>query len=194
MSYFWGPEDTSVHFCEDKYVHSHWIAEYFNTISSIFYILVGIYFLNTRISNLGQSLILVGVGAFVLHMTLRVYAQMLDEISMLVLSCDAVSHIKKTSRWWSVPLIGLYFALHEYFVYFFIVFTMTQIYLAHIGLQIARGRKRWFIIGYITFFSIGTACWLLDQFACEYVQEYQMHAFWHMFTSMGIGSGLLAFI
>ena len=79
------------------------------------------------------------------------------------------------SRWWSVPIIGLYyFALHEYFVYFFIVFTMTQIYLAHIGLQIARGRKRWFIIGYITFFSIGTACWLLDQFACEYVQEYQM--------------------
>ena len=44
MNYFWGPEDTSVHFCEDKYVHSYWIAEYFNTISSIFYILVGVYF------------------------------------------------------------------------------------------------------------------------------------------------------
>ena len=44
---------------------------------------MGIYFLNSRISPLGQSLILVGIGAFVLHMTLRVYAQMLDEISML---------------------------------------------------------------------------------------------------------------
>jgi dihydroceramidase len=191
MEYFWGPEDTSVHFCEDKYINSPWIAEYFNTLTSICYIIVGIYFLNSRISPLGQSLILV---AFVLHMTLRVYAQMLDEISMLVLSCDAVSHIRKSSRWWSVPIIGLYFALHEYFVYFFIVFTMTQIYIAHNGLQITHGIKRWFIIGYITFFSIGTVCWLLDQFACEYVQEYQMHAFWHIFTSLAIGSGLSALI
>ena len=194
MEYFWGPEDTSVHFCEDKYINSPWIAEYFNTLTSICYIIVGIYFLNSRISPLGQSLILVGIGAFVLHMTLRVYAQMLADISMIVLSCDAVSHIRKSSRWWSVPIIGLYFALHEYFVYFFIVFTMTQIYIAHNGLQITHGIKRWFIIGYITFFSIGTVCWLLDQFACEYVQEYQMHAFWHIFTSLAIGSGLSALI
>ena len=98
MDYYWGPEDTSVHFCEDKYVRSQWIAEYFNTISSIYYVLVGLYFLKTRISNLGQSLILVGIGAFALHMTLRVYAQMFDEIAMIILSYDTVCYIKKRAK------------------------------------------------------------------------------------------------
>ena len=194
MDYYWGPEDTSVHFCEDKYVQSPWIAEYFNTISAVYYVLVGLYFLNTRISNLGQSLILVGLGAFALHMTLRVYAQMFDEIAMIVLSYDAVSYIKKTSRFWAIPIIAGYMVLHEYFIYFFILFAASQIYLADLGLKITKGRKRWFIIAYIVLFSTGTACWLLDQFACYYVKQYQMHAFWHLFTALGIGCGFMALI
>ena len=194
MNYYWGPEDTSVHFCEDKYVHFNWIAEYFNTVSSIYYIIVGLYFLNTRISHLGQSLILVGLGAFALHMTLRVYAQMFDEIAMLVLSYDAVSNIKKTSRYWIAPIVLLYFVLHEYFVYFFVIFAIAQIYLADLGLKHTRGQRRSFIIGYIVLFSMGTLCWLLDQFACYYVKEYQMHAFWHVFTALAIGSGFMALI
>ena len=194
MDYYWGPEDTSVHFCEDKYVRSPWIAEYFNTISSIYYVLVGLYFLKTRISNLGQSLILVGLGAFALHMTLRVYAQMFDEIAMIILSYDTVCYIKKTSRYWVIPIISGYIVLHEYFVYFFVFFAAAQIYLADLGLKITKGRKKWFIIGYITLFLMGTICWLLDQFACYYVKNYQMHAFWHLFTALSIGSGFMALI
>ena len=37
----WGPADASIHFCEDKYTHLFWIAEYYNTISSLSYIIVG---------------------------------------------------------------------------------------------------------------------------------------------------------
>ena len=94
-NYYWGPEDTSVHFCEDKYIHNHRIAEYYNTISSLYYIVIGLIFLNTRLSHLGKSLIAVGIGAFLLHMTLRYYAQMFDESAMLVISFDTIRHIKK---------------------------------------------------------------------------------------------------
>ena len=196
--YYWGPEDTSVHFCEDKYTVHPRVAEYYNTISSLYYIAIGIIFLNTRVAHLGKSLIVVGIGAFLLHMTLRYYAQMLDESAMLVMSFDAVREIKKKkfSRWFLAPLLLLYFVLHNYFIYFFVIFALFQIYMAHIGLQIARpgSYQKVFIIGYIVLFSSGTVCWLCDQFLCNYVKEYQMHAWWHIFTALAIGSGSLVFI
>ena len=124
--YFWGEEDASIHFCEDKYVLVSWIAEYYNTLSSLFYVIVGLMFLKTRISNLGKCLILVGIGAFALHMTLRKYAQMIDELSMLVLSFDAIRNVKSLKRRWLLPILFAYFLLHEWFVYFFIVFGAMQ--------------------------------------------------------------------
>jgi len=198
IDYYWGAEDTSVHFCEEKYIISPVVAEYYNTLSSLYYIVVGILFLNTRISNLGRSLVVVGIGAFLLHMTMRYYAQMLDESAMLVISFDAVRHIKKNtfSRWLIFPILILYIFLHNYFIYFFIIFALFQIYMAHVGLQTCRSGsyQKVFIIGYIVFFCLGTICWLTDQFLCESVQGYQMHAWWHFFTSLAIGSGFLVFI
>jgi len=190
--YYWGIPDTSVHFCENKYVNNEWVGEYYNTLSSLFYVIVGILFLNTRIAKLGEGLILVGIGAFMLHMTLRAYGQMFDEISMIVLTFDGASHIKKMSRYFLIPIIGLYLVLHNYFIYFFCIFTLLQIYIAKKGLEISNKRKRIFLYGYIILFLIALVCWFLDQFACEHVQDYQMHAWWHFFTSCAIGSGFMA--
>ena len=69
--------------------------------------------------------------------------------------------------------IGLYhyFWLYSFMntLFIFVFFAAAQIYLADLGLKITKGRK-WFIIGYITLFSLATICWLLDQFACSYVK------------------------
>ena len=40
---FWGKPDVSVSFCEEKYVVSDYIAEYYNTMSALSYVIVGIY-------------------------------------------------------------------------------------------------------------------------------------------------------
>ena len=52
MSYYWGVKDTSVSFCEEGYKESKYIAEYYNTITGAFYIIVGLPFLNTEINNI----------------------------------------------------------------------------------------------------------------------------------------------
>ena len=39
---FWGKKDTSINFCENPYEKNNYIAEYYNTISAIGY-LVGIF-------------------------------------------------------------------------------------------------------------------------------------------------------
>ena len=46
---YWGEYDSSVIFCEDKYIQSPYIAEFYNTISGLSYLLVGLYYLNTSI-------------------------------------------------------------------------------------------------------------------------------------------------
>ena len=46
---FWGIPDASVVFCEEKYIESYWVGEYYNTLSSLMYICVGIPFLFTKI-------------------------------------------------------------------------------------------------------------------------------------------------
>ena len=84
--YFWGTPDASVSFCENKYVRYYWIAEYYNTISSLCYILVGLIVMKTRLNFLGKLLCALGIGTALLHATLQHWAQMTDEISMLILS------------------------------------------------------------------------------------------------------------
>ena len=49
---FWGDKDTSISFCEDKYVNSKYIAEYYNTYSGLSYCLVGLYFYNNKIKDI----------------------------------------------------------------------------------------------------------------------------------------------
>ena len=84
--YFWGLPDASIHFCEDKYNHVYWIAEYYNTLSAFFYIVVGLMFIRTKISLLAKSIICIGVGSLLLHGTLRYYGQWVDEMGMLTMT------------------------------------------------------------------------------------------------------------
>ena len=92
---FWGKPDVSVSFCEDKYVVSDYIAEYYNTMSALSYVIVGILFYRTRLKKLSIIMILLGLGTALLHGTLRFYGQWLDETSMLILSFFIIKEIRK---------------------------------------------------------------------------------------------------
>ena len=61
--YYWGPEDASIHFCEKKYNQVWWAAEFFNTLSSVFYIIVGALFLGSHLDHLGKAVMGVGIGS-----------------------------------------------------------------------------------------------------------------------------------
>ena len=90
---YWGTPDVSVSFCEDKYIVSNYIAEYYNTLSAFAYILVGTFYYKTKLKKIGLSIIFLGIGTTVLHSTLRYYGQILDEGGMLVLSFNIINKI-----------------------------------------------------------------------------------------------------
>ena len=88
---FWGPVTSNYNWCEADYAVSRYVAEFFNTISSIPTFTVGLYFLlkarkhkyGFRFSLAGAMLALVGIGSVSFHGTLTRAGQILDEVPML---------------------------------------------------------------------------------------------------------------
>ncbi|CEO95869.1 Alkaline ceramidase [Plasmodiophora brassicae] len=89
----WGNVDATVDFCEGNYALVPWLAEAFNTISSVPIIVMGVIGLietrryasrERRFALAFSAIIMVGIGSTVFHATLRRGAQMLDELPMLL--------------------------------------------------------------------------------------------------------------
>lgn len=200
MTGFWGHEDISIHFCEDKYTHMFWIAEYYNTISCVFYILSGMMLWKLqREKTIGISLICVGLGSMVLHGTLRYYGQWMDEVAMLITSFFGIRKIKKNiSNIFLIPIIAFYSYFQSFFLYFLIIFTGSQIFLGYKSIKTIKNKKvtlkkKIMSIMYIQFFLMGAICWLTDQFYCHELKDYHFHAWWHLFTSIAAFCGFSSF-
>tara|TARA_B100001250_G_scaffold355978_1_gene330773 strand:- start:218 stop:823 length:606 start_codon:yes stop_codon:yes gene_type:complete len=199
---FWGKPDVSVSFCEDKYVVSDYIAEYYNTMSALSYVIVGILFYRTRLKKLSIIMILLGLGTALLHGTLRFYGQWLDETSMLILSFFIIKEIRKerfnkrTNNLYLLALILPYFVFERFFCYFFLVFCSLQIYIYLIARKkIKKYTLEYYLIkSYSIILLISGICWLLDQLFCEYVRDYQLHAVWHAGTALSLLLGLGALL
>ena len=199
---FWGKPDVSVSFCEEKYVVSDYIAEYYNTMSALSYVIVGILFYRTRLKELSIIMILLGLGTALLHGTLRFYGQWLDEISMLILSFFIIKEIRKerfnkrTNNLYLLSLILPYFIFERFFCYFFLVFCSLQIYIYLIARKkIKKYTLEYYLIkSYSIILLLSGICWVLDQLFCEYVRDYQLHAVWHAGTALSLLLGLKALL
>ena len=199
---FWGKPDVSVSFCEEKYVVSDYIAEYYNTMSALSYVIVGILFYRTRLKELSIIMILLGLGTALLHGTLRFYGQWLDEISMLILSFFIIKEIRRerfnrrTNNLYLLGLILPYFVFERFFCYFFLVFCSLQIYIYLIARKdlIIYSLEYYLIKSYSIILILSGICWVLDQLFCEYVRDYQLHAVWHAGTALSLLLGLGALL
>ncbi|KAF9989397.1 Alkaline ceramidase 3 [Mortierella antarctica] len=107
---YWGPPTSSIDWCEDNYVVSFYIAEFFNSFSSFAMIILGetaCYSIDRLQSDMERTLAssttmntirapslfrfklafrtitVVGIGSFLFHATLLHHMQMLDELPML---------------------------------------------------------------------------------------------------------------
>jgi dihydroceramidase len=121
---FWGPPTSSVDWCEANYAHSPYIAEFFNTLSSLAIVaagLLGLWLhrrrLEARFLLCFASVTVVGLGSIAFHATLRFELQMADELPMLysavtmvfILLEDRVVDgraVRRFGRWFPLALAG----------------------------------------------------------------------------------------
>lgn len=201
---FWGKKDTSISFCEKPYEESKYIAEFYNTISAFSYILTGIFFYFTKIKKIGITLLFLGLGTAILHGTQRYYGQIMDELSMLVFSFFIIEKLrlilnKPTNRLILYSISALYIASYNIFSVFLIVFVTCQVYICYLAKKILRISenithvKILLINSYIITFLISFVFWIIDQSFCN-VYNIQLHALWHVGTSISIFLGLLFLI
>ena len=177
MNNYWGLSDISVRFCEDKYTRVFWIAEYYNTMSSLCYIIIGI--IGSGYSKkISVGLIFVGIGSMILHGTLRWYGQWIDEIAMLSTITFGIEKYKpkQVKKYYLPILIFLYINFYQKFIFLSSVFVFLSCYLCHV----TKNKL------YLSFSILGGLCWLSDQLFCDYFKQWNLHLWWHIFTSVGI--------
>jgi dihydroceramidase len=198
---YWGNPDASVSFCENKYKNSEYIAEYYNTLTALSYVMVGFFYLNTKLKDIGLNIIVLGIGTGVLHATLRYYGQMLDEIAMLSLSFNIISYLKaykenkQISKYFLLGIICIYIKFYHHFYIFFLMFSSMQLYIYKLYSNISIIKYNTCLKNiYVSIFLISSICWISDQVLCEYVKEYNLHALWHVGTSISIFIGLLPLV
>ncbi|GFZ45335.1 hypothetical protein JCM24511_03061 [Saitozyma sp. JCM 24511] len=88
---YWGNHTGTIDWCELNYTHSPLIAEFYNTLTNLPVILLGVYgALNTassgvqwRFALLYLGLSLIGIGSFGFHASLRWEWQLMDELPMI---------------------------------------------------------------------------------------------------------------
>lgn len=87
---WWGTITSTIDWCEENYTIIPWIAEFFNTISSLSLVFLGCYGLfihdrqglELRFKWLFASVALVGCGSIAFHASLKFHTQLLDELPM----------------------------------------------------------------------------------------------------------------
>ncbi|KAG0246032.1 ceramidase-domain-containing protein [Mortierella sp. GBAus27b] len=153
---YWGQPTSSVDWCEDNYVISYYVAEFFNAFSSFAMILLGevaclsISRLQSSIEQSAASspsriprlfrfklafrtITVVGIGSFLFHATLLHRMQMLDELPMLyavlvLFFCLIESRFGPQPSWFPIAL-----TIHGILVTFLVAFTKgdAQFYSFH---------------------------------------------------------------
>ena len=185
---FWGNPDATVKFCETPYKENDFIAEYYNTISGFIYVIIGLLYIK-QYKELAFSCISLGVGTVLLHCTQKHYAQMLDELSMIVLVYLFLNLLNNAyKKVYVIFLVGLYLYFNKNFQIFLTMFIGLVVILINETKSLSYNKRHYKNL-FIVLIIIATICWLIDQLFCNYVSGYYLHAVWHILTGICIYIG-----
>ena len=190
---FWGIPTASIDWCEQNYAVTPFVAEFWNTLSSLAMVTAGLVGLSSRrfareIRVAFALLVLVGLGSVAFHGTLRFELQMLDELPMLYLVTWLVWLLvengpeRRLGRWFPALLVGYvllatagatlnrgdaqFLAFHVSFGALEILCLLRVTWLAlQPENRAVRGR---FAVG-LAAYATGIAIWFVDLKACPWV-------------------------
>ncbi len=206
---FWGLPTASIDWCEQNYVVTRFVAEFWNTVSSLAMVAAGLVGISSRrfvreIRLAFGLLILVGLGSIAFHGTLRFELQMLDELPMLYLVTWLTWLLvergpgRRLGRWLPALLLGYVLLAtagatlnrgHAQFLAFHFSFGALEIFcilrVTWIALRPENRPVRARFATGLAAYATGVAIWFVDLEACAQVSRLQLHAGWHVLVSIG---------
>lgn len=206
----------TVDWCEENYVVTPYVAEFWNTTSSMWMCVLGAWGAarlasRRRFLTLFSGLALVGIGSAAFHGTLLRPAQALDELPMVFLGMVAVWVVAHRGREFAdgvrvaaaLTVYGLVFAVAYWtlpwaFTVFLAVYggLVTWLTLTSLKLTFSADDPRLqntLAIAATGFFGTLLGCWIPEHviLPCDHpAQALPLHALWHL----GAGTGTYAFI
>jgi len=216
---FWEPVTATLDWCENNYEVTQYIAEFWNTISSLLICVVGMialticfqFKLERRFFVLQSLVILVGFGSAAYHGTLLYSMQMWDELPMVwaLLSWYYVlfqvhAPYRNGSKKVMLLLVGYgvgwgivhyYGKLTTAFQLHFsamIVFAVLRVYFIRNRHEL---KEFWFMMKTFAIIQgVATTFWLIDKLFCDFVSTAlpfnpQFHAYWHVMMAINCAYG-----
>lgn len=210
---FWSPRTAALDWCEPNYTHSFYIAEFFNTITSLPAALFALYGLyqayrygyDKRFVVVNLLVGLVGLGSAAFHGTLLYTGQILDELPMIYASLSILyavlemeSDKKPVYKYlaqgllaYSAIFTGVYLYLPSFFIFFLLGYIAGILVLVYRCSIIFRNpntaaHQRVFIVCAIGFYIGGWLFfWVPEVLFCDQLQSYNFHAWWHVTSTLG---------
>ncbi|TMW57005.1 hypothetical protein Poli38472_002930 [Pythium oligandrum] len=213
---FWGEPTATIDWCEPNYEHSFYIAEFWNTISNLLFVVLGFYGLWRSVQEGFEwrfhaqfiAVMITGIGSAMFHGTLQLVHQQCDETPMVWAMLVWIyivynNEIRKSGLSDAVVIpflafLGIGFAIiHAIYrfttlfqVFFGILASLCCIRMCIHYTQVKDARARAVAISYVRNSLVGFALWMMDYHYCYYMKQLpvnpQGHAWWHIF--MGIAS------
>jgi dihydroceramidase len=212
---FWGPVDANHQFCEPHYDNTFFLAEFYNALSSLIYVGIGIYIFrriqDPWIRASSSWLCLIGVGSFLFHGTMRRSMQLLDEIPMVGMLCTGCLGKVEQHPWlhgnasqWrrflfvlfvAVALTYVWFDRYELFIHGFTALVLVDGVIAYtMPLTTVNQVQTGNFLLYASFLSIvvGKILWEVEGRFCQSMpQVWPLHVVWHFFSGMSAYYGVL---
>ncbi|KAI8643799.1 alkaline phytoceramidase family protein [Parasitella parasitica] len=204
---YWGPVTSSVDWCEENYTHTHYIAEFWNTVSSLAMVALGFLGVALHHKSLGWRLsasylliVVVGIGSVLFHATLQFEHQMWDEVPMVWCACQLLWVLLDEHGYQGIGYttsISIYCAFATYvtsvnkgttqffmFQSSFGLVMWTDLYFVYKLYKNVDNEQviRLFHQG-CKFLLLALGVWLFDSNFCfvfDHVPNPQFHAWWHV--------------
>ena len=198
---FWGSPTSTLDWCEKNYVVTFYIAEFWNTISNVAFIVPAAISLVKAIDEslelryiIAYALLtLVGVGSWAFHSTLLYTSQMLDELPMLFGACSFLYCIwtcnsKEGVRDWSALILTLAYPIFTSLVYltvkeplfhelcYSIVVCLLIYYSVRVMKKLGGSGRLYFIS--LSAYVIAISLWVTEVQLCPSVRHFRDLVWW----------------
>jgi hypothetical protein len=141
---------STVDWCEQNYILSEYVAEYWNTLTGLCLILSGIWYYKNYSSWINENhlhkytfirisalLVFVGIGTMLFHSTLYYPFQLLDELPMILLANEYLSLLLKLQTTYETINVNKYTKLLNYLKYSYKMIPVIILsYFIHPSLQV----------------------------------------------------------
>jgi len=216
---YWGNRTAAVDWCESNYTWSIYVAEFFNTITSlpaVVYALYGLYFAfkygyDRRFIVMNLLLASVGLGSAGFHGTLLYTGQILDELPMVYSSLSLLyamfemeskknpvhKYLAHVLLAYSVVFTAVYFYLPSFFIFFVLSFICLILLLAYRCFLVFRNpatlfqQKVLIVLAICGYIGGWLFFWIPDVVFCEHIQALNFHSWWHVTSTLGAFSLVL---